>query len=168
MFKPDKTFKTIYEKYDDSKYKINAADVGDIFDIGGDPACYDPEIYSYQEEEYIDYTYYMDYVIFVDTYISGYFIGENGKNDIDTPFATTNDYVYNLYDISMDYDFDEDEEPTEYLIFFDYLIRHCKNNECTQLQLKIDNDNRYQLFYDYCKKNLGFIQWNNYLIRKIK
>ena len=84
-----------------------------------------------------------------------------------TIFTTKDDLVYELLDICLEYDYDKEDDPTEFNILFNYLLRHCKNNNCKLLQLRIDKDNRYNLFYNYIKKHFGLIESDGFLFKKI-
>ena len=168
MFISDIELRLIHEEYNDGTYKIIEAGVCDIYDIGGDPARYDPDITSYMCSKKITYYYSLDYVIFVEKYIMGYFIGDIGRNYMDTPFSTKDDLVYYLMDICMEYIFEDNIEHKPFKVLMEYLFRHCKNNHCKVLELKIDSDNRYKPFYDYIKSNYNFIEWNDYLLKEIE
>lgn len=167
MFIENEKIRLKYEDYNDGRYVIKEAGVCDIYDIGGQPACNEPMISTYQQSEDIDYLYSMDYVILTDKFIMGYFIGAIGNNDCDTIFTTKDDLIYELLDIYLEYDYDEDDDPIEFNILFNYLLRHCKNNNCKLLQLRIDKDNRYNLFYNYVKNKFELIESNGFLIKRI-
>lgn len=167
MFKADINIKLSHEVYDDGTYKIKEAGVCDIYDIGGKPGIYDVDITSYMCSDEIQYYYYLDYVIFVEKYIMGYFIGDVGYNFIDTPISKKEDKVYYLMDICMYDIIEENIETHEFKLMLQYLYRHCKNNNCKVLQLKLDHRNRYELFYENLKINHNFIEFNGYLLKQI-
>lgn len=167
MFNADNDLRLNHEEYNDGKYKIKAAGVCDIYDIGGDPSRYDPDISSYICSDEIVYLYSLDYVIFVEKFIEGYFIGEIGRNYLDTPLSNKEDLVYYLMDICMDYIIEDENQHEPLKKLLQYLFRHCKNNNCKVLELKKDSNDRYKPFYDYVIRNYEFIEWNGYLLKKI-
>ncbi len=115
-----------------------------------------------------DYDYNYDYVILFINYIQGYFIGEVGYNENDTKYTKNTDLVYCLREIWLNIGYEDNQEPKEFIILFEYLIRHCKKNNCKMLQLKIDKNRRYQLFYDYVKEKFNMEEYANYLIKQIQ
>ena len=167
MFNADINIKLNHEIYNDGKYQIKKAGVCDIYDIGGKPNYYEADITSYVCSNELEYYYYLDYVIFIEEYIMGYFIGDIGYNCIDTQFSKKEDKVYYLLDICMEYVVEEKFNHIPFNLLIEYLLRHCKNNNCKLLELKIDFNNKFVKFYEYLKSNFNFVEYNGYLLKQI-
>ena len=163
MFIADIDLRLTHEKYDDGKYRILEAGVCDIYDIGGQPSLYDPDITSYMCSDKITYYYSLDYVIFVENHI----MGDIGRNCINTPFSNNDDLVYYLMDTCMQYIIENPNEHEPFKLLMNYLFRHCKNNNCKVLELKIDSFCKYKQFYEFIKNNYHFVEWNGYLLKEI-
>lgn len=157
-----------YEEYIDGDLKIGDAGCSGMFDIGWMPWRFEPCIGSYQKVEHFGKYYVLDYIRMMVGYnVEGYFIGVGGKNDRDTPYSRSSDMVYDLWDLCVD-ELLEDGEDTGFLDkLFAYLLRHCKNNNCCALQIRMDDQDRYRPFYDHCKTHFGMKQWEGYLYKQI-
>ena len=58
MFISKTDVKFVHNTYNDGTYKIKQAGVCDIYDIGGQPKIYEPDITAYQVSDNIEYTYF--------------------------------------------------------------------------------------------------------------
>lgn len=156
-----------YEEYEEENLQIRDAGCCGMFDVGWVPCRFDPCIGTYQKVEAYSKYYVLDYVMLtVDRWINGYFIGIAGWNDRDTPYSRKEDQVYDLWDLCVD-ELMDDTDTGHLDKLFAYLLRHCANNHCRALQIRMDDPRRYQLFYDHCKTHFGMEEWNGYLYLKI-
>ena len=158
-----------YEEYIEDHLKIGDAGCCGMYDIGWAPELYGPSVTDYQKVQAYKKYYVLDYIsLTVDRQIEGYFIGIAGTVHEPVPYAPPKAPVFDLWDFCI-YDYaDGRPHMAHFHKLFAYLLRHCKNNHCVALQIEMTDANRYQGFYDLCRKEYAMQQWENVLYLNIE
>ena len=169
LFYIDRNICPHYETYIEGDLTIGDAGCCGMFDVGWAPERFEPCIGSYQKVQAYSKYYVLDYIrLTVDQWIAGYFVGIAGWNDRDTPYSRREEPVFDLWDLCVDELLEPGEDTGHLDKLFAYLLRHCENNGCRALQIRMDDERRYAPFYDHCKRHFGMQEWNGYLYKQTK
>ena len=153
----------------DGSLEIRPTYMGEEYDIGKE-APLDMEDgetnLGYIESNNLRYTYSMDYLVIYDKSKKAYeahrayLIGEGMR--------VTDTETYNCFFIKDIFIYEDSELKYELADkLFDFLIKQCEYSYCKYIKIKIVDNKHFSYFYDYCKNNLGMIEKEGYLIKKI-